>query len=72
MSALYYGAWIGQYVAREAGGGGQEEGQLLLPMLANDPIVDQAGRNLYLALGERKLRSLLTNGRRCLLTAAGG
>jgi hypothetical protein len=52
MAALYYGAWIGQWPARAAGGGKQTTGQLLLPYSPNVWDVDGAGRNLMLAAGE--------------------
>jgi hypothetical protein len=48
MSGLYFGAWISQFVAREKGGGDQEEGQLLLPYSSSDNI-DEGGRNLFKA-----------------------
>jgi hypothetical protein len=52
---LYYGAYASQKVIRAAGGGTQQDGQLLLPYDPTNWDVDGAGRNLLLAAGALKL-----------------
>ena len=57
MSALYYGAWVSQYVVRAVGGAGQGS-QLLLPDSPGQTVVD-TGRSLSKAAAKLKLGAVV-------------